>query len=67
MPEIVVEAMSPFDRWCYSAQSEIMMDGKPLPLLTELLHRVCDGDEKRFTNAVEIMRAAFDAGAKSRS
>ena len=65
MGEMILDAADPFDRWCYTAQSETMMDGKPLPLLTELLHRVCDGDEQRFANAVEIMRAAFKAGAAS--
>lgn len=65
MAEIVVNAMDPFDRWCFTAQSEIMVDGKPIPLLTEILHRVCGSDDKTFANAVEILRAAFEAGMKA--
>lgn len=56
------EPMSDFDLWCFAAQSKIMLDGKPVPLLTELLHRVCDGDSTKFSTAIDILRAAFEAG-----
>ena len=55
-----------FTKWCFLAQSEIKFaDGQPVPLLTELLHRVCDNDPKKFHNAVDILRKAFEAGRES--
>ena len=58
------ERMSDFDLWCFAAKSEIMMDGKPLPLLTELLRKVCDSDSDKFNRAIDILRAAYEAGEK---
>ena len=52
-----------FDLWCYSAQSSVMMDEHPLPLLTVFLHRVCGSDETNFARGLEILRTAFEAGA----
>lgn len=53
-----------FDRWCYSATDDrVMLDGKPMPILTVVLHRVCNNDPTRFDEAVRALRAAFEAGA----
>jgi len=49
-----------FDRWCYTAKEA---DG--FPLLTHLLHRVCEGSETRFETAVDLLRKAFEAGRYS--
>lgn len=51
-----------FTRWCFMAQSDVQFEGHPLPLLTILLHRVCDGDTKKFEQALDILQAAFEAG-----
>jgi len=52
-----------FDHWCRVARSSIPTDdGKPLPLLTEFLHRVCGSDDDAFQRGLAILRAAFDAG-----
>lgn len=54
-----------FTRWSFEAQSDITMDGKPVPLMTELLYRVCDGSQEKFDAAVDMLKAAFEAGRKS--
>lgn len=52
-----------FDQWCFTAPSDVKFDdGKPLPLLTVFLHRVCGNDVKKFEQGVDILRAAFEAG-----
>lgn len=54
-----------FDRWCHSAVDPRfrMEDGKPLPVLTVVLYRVCGNDPAKFEEAVCALRAAFEAGA----
>lgn len=56
-----------FDRWCFTAQDERIKldDGKPLPVLTVVLHRACGNDPKRFEEAVRAMQLAFEAGQSS--
>jgi len=56
-----------FDRWCFTAQDERIKldDGKPLPVLTVVLHRVCDNDPKRFEEACRALQLAFEAGASA--
>lgn len=55
-----------FDRWCFSAvDNRVMLDGKPLPVLTVVLHRACGGDNARFTEALRALQVAFEAGAAS--
>ena len=54
-----------FDAWCYLAESPLKMDGRPLPLLTELIYRVCDNDAAKFERALEMLQAAFEAGQAS--
>lgn len=55
-----------FDRWCYSAMdARVNIDGKPAPVLTVVLYRVCGNDVKRFDEALLALRAAFDAGAEA--
>ena len=52
-----------FDRWCFTAKSRFNFeDGRPLPLLTEFLYRVCGNDSERFHEGCKILRAAFEAG-----
>jgi hypothetical protein len=54
-----------FETWCCLAKSAITMDGKPLPLVTELLYKVCNDDPKKFDRALAMLRAAFEAGEKA--
>lgn len=56
-----------FDMWCYTATDQRFKldDGKPLPLLTVVLHRVCGNNPDRFAEAVRALRVAFEAGASS--
>ena len=53
-----------FDRWCFTAQDERIKldDGKPAPLLTTVLHRVCGNEPKRFEEACRALQLAFEAG-----
>jgi hypothetical protein len=52
-----------FDRWCFTATDDrYLIHGRPIPMLTTLLHRVCNGDAEKFEEALHIMRFAFDAG-----
>ena len=54
-----------FDRWCFTAMDErVMMDGRPLPVPTVVLHRVCDGDEKKFLEALRALQLSFEAGQR---
>jgi len=53
-----------FDNWCLTAEGEGMLDGRPLPLITIFLHRVCGNHHKRFEAGIDILRAAFEAGAE---
>lgn len=56
-----------FDRWCYSAVDPRfkMDDGKPLPVLTVVLYKVCGNDPAKFEEATRALRAAFEAGASA--
>ncbi len=55
---------SAFDRWCFLATDQrVILDGKPAPMLTVVLHRVCGNDTKRFEEALVALQAAFEAGA----
>lgn len=54
-----------FDRWCFTAQSDVIMDGHPLPLLTVLVYRVCGENPEKFEEACNMLRAAFEAGHAS--
>jgi hypothetical protein len=57
--------MIDFENWCLTATSEIVRDGYPLPWVTVLLHRVCDNDVKKFNEALDILRVAFEAGVRT--
>jgi hypothetical protein len=59
-----LEKNSGFDMWCYSALDERIKleDGKPVPLLTTVLHRACANDPKRFAEAMRALQIAFEAG-----
>ena len=54
-----------FDMWCFTATDPRVKweDGKPMPLLTVVLHRVCGNNPAKFEEAVRALRAAFEAGA----
>lgn len=56
-----------FDMWCYTATDPRFKfeDGKPLPLLTVVLHRVCGNNPAKFAEAMRALRAAFEAGASA--
>lgn len=56
-----------FDRWCYTEEDPRVMleDGRPVPLLTTVLHRVCANDPRRFAEAVRALQIAFSAGQSS--
>ena len=53
-----------FSAWTMRAPSAFMMDGRPLPLVSELLYAICGGDTKKFDRAIEMLRAAFDEGVR---
>lgn len=55
-----------FERWCYTATDDRhMIDGSPVPMLTTLIYRVCNGDAEKFGEALHIVRSAFDAGKRA--
>lgn len=56
-----------FDRWCFTAMDERVRfdDGKPLPVLTVVLHRVCKNDHRAFEEALRALQTAFEAGASA--
>lgn len=56
-----------FDRWCFTELDERikMDDGKPVPVLTVVLHRVCGNDPKRFKEACRALQLAFEAGVSA--
>ena len=44
------------DRVLYgTTDPTLSLDGKPVPALTTLLHRVCDNDEKKFEEAIRLV------------
>jgi hypothetical protein len=52
-----------FDAWCFAAMDEtVELDGRPMPLLTTLIYRVCGNDLQRFDEALRIVKAAYSAG-----
>lgn len=57
---------SAFDRWCYTAIDDRMqIKGKPVPLLTTLLYRVCGEDQDKFDDVLSALQAAFEAGQRA--
>lgn len=56
-----------FDRWLFTAQDERINldDGKPVPVMTTVLYRVCGNDPKRFEEACRALQLAFEAGASA--
>lgn len=52
-----------FDDWMLAQiDDRTEMDGHPVPLLTTLLYKVCDGDKLRFEEAIYIIRKAYEGG-----
>ena len=53
-----------FDQWCFTAMDDrmTMEDGKPLPVLTVVLHRCCEDDPRRLSEATRALQLAFEAG-----
>ena len=57
-----------FDEWCFTATDDrTLIDGKPIPMMTTLLYRVCDNDRKKFEEAIRLLQAAFEAGEATSS
>jgi hypothetical protein len=56
-----------FDRWCFTAVDERVKfeDGKPLPVLSVVLHRACLNDQRAFVEALRALQLAFEAGASA--
>ena len=54
-----------FDQWCFTANDDRVKleDGRPLPVLTVVLHRVCRNDTRAFNEALRALQLAFEAGA----
>lgn len=49
--------------WCLTATDpDFCIEGKPVPVITTLLYRVCVGDAVRFREADRILEEAFNAG-----
>ena len=58
---------SDFDRWFYAQKDlTVKLAGKPLPMATTLLYRVCAGDTTSFNLACSLLEQAFNAGKASR-
>lgn len=55
-----------FEYWCFTAKlpTELDTGGTDFPLLTHLLHRVCDHNAEKFELACEMLKVAFEAGQK---
>jgi hypothetical protein len=52
-----------FDAWCFGT-----VDPRTgMPLLTTFLHRVCANDEARFSEGLDVLRAAFNAFRQARA
>jgi hypothetical protein len=63
--------MGVFDDWLMSVPGSVLdlepgPDGKydKIPLVTEVLYTLCNGDVDRFKAVVELMRLAYEEGGK---
>jgi len=55
-----------FERWCYETKADgILIDGKPVPLITYVLYRIVDEDGDKFEETMAILQMAFEAGQKA--
>jgi hypothetical protein len=55
-----------FEHWCYTTTDDsALIDGRPVPLLTTLIYRVCNGDQDKFRDVLKALQAAFEAGQRS--
>lgn len=52
------EKAKAFEQWCYTAQNP----ETNLPLLTHIIYKVCQENQERFKEAVEILKKAFKDG-----
>lgn len=57
------ERPSAFDAWYLRAQAKTIGD---MPMATEILYKICDGDEAKFNLINDHMKEAFEAGRKSK-
>ena len=48
--------LSSVDRVLYgTTDPTVSLDGKPVPAMTTMLHRICDNDEKKFEEAMRLV------------
>jgi hypothetical protein len=55
------ERPKPFDSWYFQARAKTVAD---MPMMTEILYRVCKGDEKLFEEVNGYLEDAFNAGVE---
>lgn len=61
------EENSLFDTWVVTAKSDtIGPNGVAVPLLTEILYRICENDTEKFNRVCDMMHSAFEAGQQSK-
>ena len=57
-----------FNRWCFTAMDDGCAvrfdDGKPPPVLTTFLYRVCGNDPAKFDEGCRILQLCFEAGQR---
>lgn len=52
-----------FDQWFFRAvDPTVTVDGRPVPVATTLLYRVCREDQALFEEALRLLRIAFEDG-----
>jgi hypothetical protein len=61
-----------FDDWVMTVPGSVKdlqpgPDGKyhQIPLITEVLYTLCNGDVDRFKSVMELMKLAYEAGGKN--
>lgn len=54
---------SMYNRWLYTSKSDKMRIGElEVPMLTEILFRVCDNDREKFEDVTNMLERAYFAG-----
>lgn len=58
-----------FSKWCLEAKSDVAFYGpnsNTMPLLTEVLYRICDNDVEKFNRVCDMLESAYKAGQQSK-